>query len=72
LRCTDLQKNGTTGILEDDNAVTPDQIFENSPAKNPAVGLAMMMRAATAQKAIALAVGESYPSYVVRAMSRLL
>merc|ERR1740130_1078468 len=59
-----LQKNSTTGILDDSNAVTPDQIFENSPAKNPAAGLAMMMRAATAHRTIALAVGESYPSYV--------
>ena len=63
-----LQKNSTTGTLDDTNAVTPDQIFENSPAKNPAVGLALMMRAATAHKTIALAVGESYPSYVVRPM----
>ena len=63
-----LQKNSTTGILDDSNAVTPDQIFENSPAKNPAAGLAMMMRAATAHRTIALAVGESYPSYVVRLM----
>jgi hypothetical protein len=67
-----LQKNKTTGNLDDTNDNTPDQIFENSPAKNPAVGLALMMRAATAHKTIALAVGEPYPSYVVRAMLILL
>lgn len=64
-----LSKNGTQ--LDDWNQYVPDQVFENRPAKNPGVGLAMMMRVATAQRDIAAAVGVPYPPYLDDIISHL-
>ena len=58
-------------ILSDWNAIVPDQAFENHPAKDPSIGLSLMMRAATAQRDIAKAVGEAYPSYVDEIVAHL-
>ena len=66
-----LQQDGSTGMLEDWNENVPDQVFENHPAKNPSVGLALMMRAATAQRTIATAVGASYPKYIDDIIAKL-
>ena len=59
-----LQRSGTSPMLEDWNALVPDQIFENGPARNPSIGLALMMRVASAHRDIAKAVGVVYPAYV--------
>lgn len=58
-----LQRS-SNGTLEDWNDFVPDQIFENGPGHNPSIGLALMMRVATAHRDIAHAIGEAYPAYV--------
>lgn len=59
-----LQRRADSDTLDDFNEEVPDQIFENGPAHNPSIGLALMMRVATAHRDIARAVGEVYPAYV--------
>ena len=62
--------NGTT-TLEDWNAISPDQIFENTPARNPIGALSLMRRTATAHREIALSLGVGHPAYVDAIISRL-
>ena len=60
-RSTDA--NGTM-LYEDWNAISPDELLENNPVRNPITALSLIRRVVTAHRDIAIQVGKSYPSYV--------
>ena len=62
-----LKRDGGAGgrlVLDDWNALLPDQVYENTPARNPLPGLSLILRCATAERAISLALGLDYPAWV--------
>ena len=61
-----LYRNTSTGhlVLDDWNKAVPDQVFENTPATNPLTGTSLILRVATAQIDISIALNMSYPKWL--------
>ena len=59
-------------VLEDWNAISPDEVLENNPVRNPITGTSLIRRVATAQRDIATALGVSYPPYIDEIIAHLV